>query len=544
MASFLSLSLPLHWRIRDALVESNDLDLPSKLAALSSLIRTCHLAYHIYYASLYRIAPVDWPQLSLLCGAANGSLRAMEHAVACGADINWFGDVGILPDPRLDPGARVTLRHLRDSSYPSIRHKGTALHLAAMMGQDEAVEWLVDHGAKLNAQSRSLCACRPGCPPQLQAWPESKMWHPIHTALCHGQVSTFMTLARKGASIDAVCVGRYRTGRYPTALHLAAYAGNWQIVDYILAHPGAESRVRATVDGKTALQLACQGPHHGGTREGRAYIMRRLVQHGARLGDSAEECEVLAGYLEVGYFGAVVDLLKSGAYPRLTWDACRELLHRTLTPPITFHLDKDRYSVAYAEQRELVRFLAQMGADVNTLWEDDCGGATPLMLAAHPAQPDSVAIEMIKLVLELGGNPTATNQAGMTVLHHFVKTLTDEFTVSEGRYLLPLLTLQYLLGEDVMARLDARDCEGKTALDYVYDALDAGIKNSGGQCAYARGMPLEARFGPGQAAEQWQRQAVRLLEAMLAHARAPIPPPVFAIETERLKTARRRIFGD
>jgi hypothetical protein len=298
--------------------------------ALAALTATCRRYYWVFNSLLYQVdATGPGPSLVLLLGAANGDMEMLQRALAHGASITAYGDVGNPPDPRLVPDCRVTGRHLRDSRQPP--RKGTALHLAAMMGQDKAVEWLLDHGAKIHIGGSLLCHCGRTGIQKLQAWPShssTTLWYPLHLALCYGHVSTFQALARRGASLEHTGSGRRRLGTVPSALHQAAYTGNYQLVNYILKQPRPRRRIRATVmvegldGGKMALDLLYLGSGLG-SRESCTHTIRSLVKHGALVdwdGDSSTSSSVLT-MLEracrCGAFGIVIDLLEAGVCPLL-----------------------------------------------------------------------------------------------------------------------------------------------------------------------------------------------------------------------------------
>ncbi|KAI8635279.1 ankyrin [Xylariaceae sp. FL1651] len=83
----------------------------------------------------------------------------------------------------------------------------TALHLAAANGQDETVEFLVANGADINSASQKLCACCISTSDEFHRgrlnWisPASPLWTPLHSAICHGRLSTSQLLLALGASV-------------------------------------------------------------------------------------------------------------------------------------------------------------------------------------------------------------------------------------------------------------------------------------------------------------------------------------------------------
>ncbi|KAG7289256.1 hypothetical protein NEMBOFW57_005621 [Staphylotrichum longicolle] len=275
-------------------------------------------------------------------------------------------------------------------------------------------------------------------------------------------------LERRGASLDDTCVGP-SPGRKPSALHQAAYIGNRDIVDYILELPGAEERVKATVYARTALELVYAGSGSiSHDREARAYIIRRLVEFGARLEyDPSADSLVLFRACRCGAFGIAVDLIKSGACPEIVPKALHTLLYHVVyshhnfdymrsaryDPHDAFYADKP--DVRQRERLELVRLLIEMGANPNAQWAGEgprlrasCATQTSLMLAVCPGTLGRpAALEMVQLLVELGSDPQATNTNGMTVLHALIGTATisDEFipraTSGVSSYVAPMLDM-------------------------------------------------------------------------------------------------------
>jgi len=426
----------------------------------------------------------------------------------------------------------------------------------------------LDHGARLNIGTRTLCQCRKTGKPHLQAWRgelQSPTWYPLHMAICYGRVSIFKILERRGACLDDVCAGA-SAGKKPTALHQAAYIGNRDIVDYILERPGAKKRVSATVYARTALDLVYAGSgsiKHN--REARAHIIKRLVEFGARLEhDPNTDSSVLFRACRCGAFGIAVDLIRLGACPAISPPALHTMLYYAIYAHHSFHCARSgRYDphddfyaqnpdVRQRERLELVRLLVKMGADPNAQWAGEeprlrtpCVTQSPLMLAICPGSfGHRAALEMVKLLVELGSNPQATNANGMTLLHALVNTVmisdelvpraTYDVTYSIG----PIL--EYLLQRGLVA-IDTRDRQGKTVLDYVYDQIGQNIAH---WATVGPEHPLyHAYRGAVTELQEWRLLRVQLAKTLLQRNRRPVPQTILNAELARLKYAHQLCAG-
>jgi ankyrin repeat protein len=444
---------------------------------LNALARTSRRNYWVFNEQLYRVdAGKPNGSDAILWGATNGEIGTMRWAVAAGADVNWRGIMTFLPG---DPDPQST---------------ATPLHIAVQEGEDAAVQWLLAHGAKTKVGVMALCECHAEGDPERQSWPistaRSPQWYPLHTAICNGRVSTFRILVEAGADLDKLRPGAPRPEESPTALQNAAYAGNHEIFDFILEQPGAAARLNATVpSGTTILDLVYDGWGSGNsTRQGRAHIFRKLAEHGTRLGiDATTSNSVLFRACCHGLFGAALDILESGACRWLSGESLKALLYHTLKAPGSYNHEyvglagdhaSDRYyrenpEARQRERRDLVRFLDFWGANIHDTWDTDTQfGETAAMLAVRPTRPATAPLEMLKLVRSLGVDLQARNSHGMTALHYLVLHLTNPpwfppMPVDPSAFSLEILA--YLVWDANLAP-DDKDNEGKSALDYVYDA--------------------------------------------------------------------------
>lgn len=125
----------------------------------------------------------------------------------------------------------------------------TPLALAAALGHNSMIAFLLDHGADIEKTGKGLCTCCNGdntvhlnFPPDQDLEyvddPEYIMdddsgfcWTPLHFALCRGNESTAMLLLERGANYQVTCPSQ---GGPWNALHTATRLNHRKIIDYLL----------------------------------------------------------------------------------------------------------------------------------------------------------------------------------------------------------------------------------------------------------------------------------------------------------------------
>lgn len=223
---------------------------------LAALARTCRRVHAFANPALYTRNAKHHDGFAVFHAAARGHIRPLELLFRAGADIDvlnldadlrrWhFGEPGHhdsgrhlvtgsglagLRDAswqdrrdyfvrRLPPGSAAAAIAATGNDVPAVElfktiRYATPLHYAARSGQDQAVAWLLDHGADIDGPARGFCACEvrrrrtlaPG------AWPENwrvepdtpdveVQWTPLHTALCCGRETTALLLVERGAGV-------------------------------------------------------------------------------------------------------------------------------------------------------------------------------------------------------------------------------------------------------------------------------------------------------------------------------------------------------
>lgn len=218
----------------------------------ASISRTCQLFHNINNPLLYAQDVRQGRSSCLFWAAKHGRLDTLKRAVDAGADINnegWFAD-----DDDGDDGGGIV--HVHDNKPAGVT---TPLHVAAKYGQKEAAEWLLDHGANIDAASFCWCdalvmywrqyfspASRPG-------------WTPLFAALTHEQAATAELLVSRKAELTNMHTRRRRL--FIPALHVAAANGMTSVIHMLAQAPHFDVDSR-DFSGNTALHYASQyWPH-------------------------------------------------------------------------------------------------------------------------------------------------------------------------------------------------------------------------------------------------------------------------------------------
>ncbi len=374
---------------------------------------------------------------------------------------------------------RTLLKQRADVNAPQADGM-TALHWAAHLNDLETAQALADAKANSNATNRygvtplSL-ACQNGNTAMVELL--LARGADANTTL-HGGETVLMTAARtgqagpvkallvRGAIVDA----KERRGQ--TALMWAAADGHAAVVE-LLIKAGADFRASLPDSGFTPWFFAA--------RDGRAEVVRVLLPAGADVNAPMEPrkptgkgprkgTSALLLAVENGHFNLAVELLAAGADPNdqrsgftplhvLTW----------VRKPQRGEDDGDPAPLGSGNLNsvQFIQELVKRGADVNArlksgkggLGKYDTKGVTPFFMAAATAD-----IAYMKLLVELGANPSIANVDGCTPLMAAcgigVGSAAANEVAGEEPEVLEAAQLLLKLGADV----NAVDANGETAM--------------------------------------------------------------------------------
>ena len=354
----------------------------------------------------------------------------------------------------------------------------TALHWAVYHDATDAAKRLLSAGAKANAKNSygvtaiSLAA-RNGNAGLVSALLEAG--GDADAELTGGE-TVLMTAARTGL-IEPVRLliesgadpeSRDRNGQ--SAIMWAASAGHAGVVQ-LLIESGADWE-RGLDSGFTPLFFA--------VREGRAEAVRVLLDAGADVNDSMRTRRTggkrprrgmspLVLAVENGHFELAVMLVEAGAdvNDQRSGYTALHTLSWVRKPDRGDNPSGDPSPIGSGDMTSLqfVRYLAEQGADMNLplqrspemISRVSQKGATPFFLAAHTADAP-----LMRLLVELGADPTLTNAQGTTPAMVCAGVGTPAVGEIAGTEEEVLEAMAYLVSLDV--DLDAVDSNGETAM--------------------------------------------------------------------------------
>jgi uncharacterized protein len=360
--------------------------------------------------------------------------------IAAGADVNAANELGVVPlhlaCANANPAVAALLLAHGAAVEARLTSGETPLMIAARTGNREIVQALIVAKADVNArdsvhgQTALMWAANEHHPDVARLLLEQGADVNLRS---RGEFTALMFAGRVGDSaatallLDAGARIDDAAPEGGTALLLAAegessiagkdfkrtiYPSGHEDTALLLVDRGANPDA-ADAFGHTALHLAVQ--------KGKHRLIRALIAHHANLNARMTRDELPLP----GDFNARDGL--AGATP--------------------FFL------AAAASDLEAMRMLVEAGADPNVR---DTLGVTPLMVAvgAHQYEsrlpPESRMIEAVKLCMDLGNNPDATDEGGQSAAHYAVQMGADE-------------VLQFLIEHG--AKPDVADRRGRTPLD-------------------------------------------------------------------------------
>ncbi len=351
----------------------------------------------------------------------------------------------------------------------------TALHWAVYHDDTQLTSKLIEAGANVTAENRYgvqplLLACQNGSADTIRLLLDAGA--DVEASLAGGETA-LMTAARTGKPaavhllLDQGADVNARERRGQTALMWAAAEGNADVVE-LLIQGGAKINERLP-SGFDALLFAL--------REGQTESARRLLKAGADVNQAVvpekrrndglnSGISPLLLAVENGHFETAVALLEAGADPNDIRPGYAALHAITwVRKPLRGDGNPAPIGSGNVSSLEFVRALAEHQADLNIRHGEANSGArfnktqaTPFLLAANTAD-----LPLLKLLLELGADPTLTNvdrttpllaAAGVDVLGSG-----DEPGGTEEE---ALETVDWLLG--LGADINAVDEQGQTAM--------------------------------------------------------------------------------
>ncbi len=326
------------------------------------------------------------------------------------------------------------------------RYEVTPLSTACMNGNEKIVRLLLEHGADANAKLNGGETV-------------------LMTAARTGVAGPVISLLKHGAEVEA----KERRGQ--TALMWAAAEGNLEVVNILL---DADAEYSAPLpSGYTPMLFAI--------REGRIGVTKRFLQAGVDVNAAMKPIDspskgvkqgtsplILA--IENGHFELAIELLKAGALPNddRTHFTPLHTMSWIRKPPFGDNADGDPSPIGSGNVTSLqfIRTLVtEFGADVSYAKKNGSGGrgkygkkgTTPFLCAAGTGD-----LPFLKLLIELGANPTVTNDIGWTALSLASGIGTGSEGCSAGLEPECLDAVEFLV--DLGVDVNAVDRNGETAM--------------------------------------------------------------------------------
>lgn len=357
----------------------------------------------------------------------NGDISSLELLLNNGAEANTTNERGesalywatksrktSFVKLLLEKGAKVTVAH---AEIP--------LHLAAIRGDTDIIELLLDAGSDINITNGIRNT-------------------PLHWAAQFGNQFTIQLLLNKGADVNRTNIDG------DTALHFAVNEKNIATINLLIKH---NAKVNATNEaGNTLLHVAAKNtdlltldlllkegakvnvtnmdgnsPLHIAAQGGNKSMLELLLDNGANInfnnkdGRSPLHCAVLGGNIfnielllskgaKINTKDCIGDTLIHFAAKRRETSILELLLNQGIDISITnYYGDSPLHIAVTNEIIPIIELLLNRGADVNMTNSD---GYSPLYLAVQ-----SAILPIVKLLLDNGSVVNAIIENGSTPLH-------------------------------------------------------------------------------------------------------------------------------
>ncbi|KAH8885449.1 ankyrin [Thozetella sp. PMI_491] len=274
-------------------------------ASLAGLAATSSQMHHVVILPLYQDAG-----RALLWGARHGVLETVQRAVAVGNHVDDLHQEAVGCTGSACPYCHGRVDTTVDENGAHDVH-WTALHLAAAGGHERVVKYLLKAGADVYAYCHHMCDCEPGYDLSYVTLQESRItytdfYHPVHVALCHGQLGVARLLAKamKASPYDPLTdsLSIYTVA----AIHEAAKLGYVEFLQYLVRDCCLDVNLEDGF-GNTAL-------HHAAASPRGLPVLHALKDLGADLDHSNHAGLTALGVsIFFGYFDTAHWLMEAGA---------------------------------------------------------------------------------------------------------------------------------------------------------------------------------------------------------------------------------------
>ncbi|KAK3493677.1 ankyrin repeat-containing domain protein [Neurospora crassa] len=397
----------LHLTIYQHLLDITRIAREDRTSTLLSLAQTSRHIRATYEPILFR--QDGNPDRAMRWGAYHGLIPLMEKALTHGASVKAEGPHPLGPEYTFPTKTGIF-------TGPA---KGSPLHFAAMNGQNDAVDWLLDHGASLHEPSKNLCKCVDPQIPQgfltdlgrISQNHGSLNHDALSLALCHHQSSTAQLLIDRGA---------VEGNAEPVALHTAAATGQHDLFFEILRHVGRHAALDTPIESRfTSLHYAACSPVASPA------FIQNMLKAGAHVIESAPRTDLPVFYAALNGSWAVATMfldmdLEMTESQAQVYRAAGITLEGALVHAAVFAPEPPNNSPTSSEwfdgrKQFLARLARQDPNCVNSVYRNPhwYTNDTPLKRAAAKGH-----LELVRILLDLGADPNVTAGAcSETVLH-------------------------------------------------------------------------------------------------------------------------------